>query len=108
MRASSSYELFKILEELGVITIRSLLLRVTGSVVELFDSLEELRKREYVEVEGDVHAVKEFIETAKKMELSGHDNTAVEEKLFEILEDKPEVANATIRLTTRGLSTKSF
>ena len=104
MRPCSSYELLERLMSVGVITIKSLVIRQTGSVERLFDSLTELKKKGFIEVVGDVEAVEKFIETARKMERTQTDVGDLQEELYQILKGQPEVANASVRVTGRGLS----
>jgi hypothetical protein len=104
MRSDSSQELLDILKNVGIITIESLVIRQTGSVERLFDSLIQLKKKGLVVVEGDFNAVEKFIDFAKKKEHEGLDISNLQEELYKILKGQPEVANANVRLTSRGLS----
>ena len=103
MKPSSSNELLDILGTVGAISISSLVSRLTGSVVNLFDSLKTLQNEGFVEVIGSTTAVNEFIMSAKILEDENLESEKFQGKLFETLNTQPEAAESTVSLTKKGL-----
>ena len=102
MEAPSIVVLLNVLQEMGNVPLERIVLRLTGSVSELFENLEQLKARGLMEVDGDESAVKIFAEKAKALEQQGLEPDALQEKLFEVLKEVPGADKAIVGLTKKG------
>ncbi len=102
MIAPSSGELLSELEQMGAVSLSHLVMRLTGSVRQLFDSFGQLREAGLIEVDGNAEAVEEFITHAQELEGEHLDREEELDRLFAALKAKPEAAEAGVHLTKHG------
>ena len=102
MEAPNTVVLLDVLEEMGNVSLERLVLRLTGSVREFFENLEQLRATGLVEVNGDETAVKIFVERAIALEQQDLEPDALQGKLFEALKQVPGAGNAIVGLSKQG------
>ena len=102
MEVPTTFVLLNLLQEMGDVSLERLVLRLTGSVREFFEDVEQLKATGLVEVDGDESAVKIFAEKAKALEQQGLEPDALQEKLFEALKEVPGADKAIVGLTREG------
>jgi hypothetical protein len=103
MQPSSSWDLLKILQDVGRINFIDLIFRQTGPIGRLFDSLKELKDEEMIDIKGDVQSIENFINNAKKLEQEGLEEFEFKDKLFKKIKEQPDdVREAIVSLSDKG------
>lgn len=104
MRPPTSSHLLRDLTSMGEISLPRLVLRLTGSVEDTLQSLADLRDQHLVQISGDEDALERLIERAVELQREDLPPDHFRKSIFQYIRSTPELKDATVTLTRRGLS----